>query len=391
MLIQYLWVLKASNYMPKTNYKECWWLVQVVAGDFDRGSYRNGTGYSMRNLIDLRQDGGRINQEILYDYENENSRRIREEFRQSLIRWRTIIYNEFGLAILMKSDPGATPGHGEGGYYYYLANPELLNGKGKTLKELIEFLAKTETERDSWVTVGKMEKHFIGGASSMGYLSVGGSSTYGYLSREGTSYRTILGEENLEIIQFAMQFGETLTIKYGKMKAGVNIDAPYSLEPYQLKEIEGRWYVIGNLYPLGHKESAEIAIYDLGRLQFADEENPDIMYESVKGFDIWEHVSPIDFALKRQMGKVIPIDLITHAEEFADYLSEHPFCSAQEKLKEGTFRIYTCLTYDLLIQLGAYGEELTIGLPRKEEEEKDDRYFIHKLLNFLRKTREERR
>ena len=69
MLIQYLWVLKASNYMPKTNYKECWWLVQVVAGDFDPGSYRNGTGYSMRNLIDLRQDGGRINQEILYDYE----------------------------------------------------------------------------------------------------------------------------------------------------------------------------------------------------------------------------------------------------------------------------------------------------------------------------------
>ena len=115
------------------------------------------------------------------------------------------------------------------------------------------------------------------------------------------------------------------------------------------------------------------------------------MYEPVKGFDIWEHVSPIDAALKRQMGKVIPMDLITHTEEFAAYLLEHPFCSAQEKLKEGSFRIYTCLTYDLLIQLGAYGEELTIGLPRKEEEDKDDRYFIHKLLTFLRKTREERR
>ena len=372
--------------MPKTNYKECWWLVQVVAGDFDRGSYRNGTGYSMRNLIDLRQDGGRINQEILYGYENENSRRIKEEFRQSLIRWRTIIYNEFGLAILMKSDPGATRGHGEGGYYYYLANPELLNEKGKTLRELIEYLAKTEKDRESWVTVGKMEKHFMGGDSSMGYLSVGGSSTYGYLSKEGTSYRTILGEENLEIIQFAMQFGEVLTIKFGKMRAGVNIDAPYSLEPYQLKEIEGHWYVIGNLYPLGHKERAEIAIYDLGRLQFADEENPDVLYEPVKGFDINEE-GVIDFALKKRLGAVRAIDITTHTEEFAGYISEHPFCSAQERIADGKFRIYVCLSRDLLVQFGAYGEELGFDVLPKEGDE-GDFVIIQHLLNMYRKSDE---
>ena len=381
--------------MPKTNYKECWWLVQVVAGDFDRGSYRNGTGYSMRNLIDLRQDGGRINQEILYDYENENSRRIREEFRQSLIRWRTIIYNEFGLAILMKSDPGATPGHGEGGYYYYLANPELLNGKGKTLKELIEFLAKTETERDSWVTVGKMEKHFMGGASSMGYLSVGGSSTYGYLSKEGTSYRTILGEENLMLIQFAMQFGEVLTIKYGKIRNGVDINAPYSLEPYQLKEIEGCWYVIGNIYPVGHKEQAELAVYDLGRLQFADEENPDVLYEPVAGFDINEKIL-VDFASKMEMGQVIALKLTTHTSELAEYFTDTPLCSAQVDKGDSTY-IYIRFTNDLIVQLGAYGAELSfeafylstrlIGHREELLFEKIDSPVLH-ALNLFRNTGE---
>ena len=283
----------------------------------------------------------------------------------------------------MESTSGAIKGKGEGGYYYYLANPDLLE-KETTLKKHIKFLADSEKDRDDWVSVGEMADKFKGGFSSMGYLSVGGHSTLGYLSKEGTSYRTILGEENLEIIQFAMQFGEILTIKYGKIRNGVDINAPYSLEPYQLKEIEGRWYVIGNLYPLGHKERAEIAIYDLGRLQFADEENPDVLYEPVKGFDVWENVL-VDAAMKRRLGEVIQIDLIAHTDDIADYLSKYPFCSAQERINKETFRVYRNLTEDLIVQLGAYGDELGIGLKRKEGEETDDRFIIHRLLNLFRK------
>ncbi len=375
--------------MAKTNYKECWWLIQALDAEWDTGSYKNGSGYSLLELNNLRPRGDRIARDDWYDTENIDVLKRREHFRQSLMRWRSIIYNEFGLGILQESTPGVIAKKGLGGYYYYIANPELLDENGKTLREHIKFLAESERERDSWVTLTEMQKSFSGG-SSMGYLSAGGSSSYGYLSKEGTSYRTILGEENLELIQFAMQFGEILTIKYGKVRTGVDINAPYSLEPYQLKEIEGRWYVIGNLYPLGHKESAEIAVYDLARLEFADDENPDVLYEPVKGFDIWDHVV-IDYVLKRRMGKVIPIDLITHTEEFADYLSKHPFCSAQEAMGKGVFRIYRSLTTDLLIQLGAYGEELSIGLPRKEGEEPDDRPILHIILNLLRKTREKSR
>lgn len=365
--------------MPKTNYRECWWLVQVVAGDLGSGGYRNGTGYSIRNLVDLRSDGGRINQEVLYDYDNIRSQRIKEEFRQSLMRWRAELYNEFGLAILSRSEAGSVKGKGEGGYYYYLDNPDLLEEKRKTLKELIEFLADSETNRDSWVTAGKIEKHYRAKTSSLGFISAGGPSSFGYLSKENTSYRTILGEENLEIIQFAMQFGEVLTIKYGKVRTGVDINAPYSFEPYQLKEIEGRWYVIGNLYPLGHKELAEIAVYDLARLEFADEENPDVLYEPVKGFDVNDKIL-VDFAVKRKMGRVIALYLTTHTIELAKYITDTPLCSAQVDGDDGAFKIYIRFTNDLIVQLGAYGAELSFEVILHKE--------LNPTLNLFRNTGE---
>ena len=341
----------------------------------------------MRNLVDHRPPGSKINQKVLYDYDNENSRRIKEEFRQAIMRWRAELYNEFGLAILSGSAAGTIKGKGEGGYYYYLANPDLLKENRKTLKELIEFLAKSETNRDSWVTAGKIEKHFKGATSSLAFISSGRQSSYGYLSKESTSYRTVLGEENLEIIQFAMQFGEVLTIKYGKMRSGVDINAPYSFEPYQLKEIEGRWYVIGNLYPLGHKELAEIAIYDLARLQFADEENPDVLYEPVKGFDINEKIV-IEFALIRRMGRIRTIDVTAHTEEFAGYLSENPLCSAQEVLSDGKFRIFVPQTRDLIVMFGAYGAELSFDVAARDDDWPNETDIVKQQLDLFRKTGE---
>ena len=344
--------------MPKTNYRECWWLVQAVAGDFENGSYRKGTGFSLRNLFDLDPPGFSMDRAVLYDTDNIRSVRMKDSFRQSIMRWRAIIYNEFGLAILQESDPGAIAKKGGGGYYYYLANPELLDKEGKTLKELIEFLADSETHRDSWVTVGQIEKHYRARTASMGYISAGGPSSFGYLSKESTSYRTVLGEDNLELIQFAMQFGEVLSIKYGKMRNGVDINAPYSFEPYQLKEIEGRWYVIGNLYPLGHKELAEIAVYDLARLEFADEENPDVLYEPVKGFDVNDKIL-VDFAAKRRMGQVLALKLSPKTSVLSEYFINNPLCSAQIDGVDGSFRIFIRFTNDLIVQLGAYGAELS--------------------------------
>lgn len=390
--------------MAKTSYRECWWLIQAVEGEFGSGSYRKGTGYSLRNLNDLRPMGSRIDWITTHGYDtyvDEDVLRSKDQFRQTLMRWRTLIYNEFGLAIIMESTSGSDK-KGGGGYYYYLANPDLLDEKGKTLREHIQFLADSEKNREDWVSLPKMTERFTGGTSSMGFLSAGGSPSHGYLSKEGTSYRTIFGEENLEIVQFAMQFGEILTIKYGKVRAGIDINAPYSLEPYLVKEIEGRWYVIGNLYPIGHKEQAELAVYDLARLQFADEENPDVLYEPVKGFginnekllsDIDERTKiPFDGTYDFIIGEVHTIDIITHSEEFAGYISQHPLCPSQERTTEGTFRIYIRVTWDLIFLFGAYGAELSFNVIPKDNPDdvwKDIRvHTIQSQLNYFRHTEE---
>ena len=348
--------------MAKTSYKNCWWLIQIIDGDFGPGSYREGTGYSMRNINDFRPIGERIDWITSHERDmiiDDDTLQNKEAFRQTMMRLRAIIYNEFGLAIMQESTSGPDH-HGNGGYYYYLVNPELLDDAGKTLKDHIRFLAESETERGNWVSLKEMNARFKGSSSSLGFISADGPSSFGYLSKESTSYRTILGEDDLELIQFAMQFGEVLTIKYGKMRNGVDINAPYSFEPYQLKEIEGRWYVIGNLYPLGHKELAEIAVYDLARLEFADEENPDVLYEPVKGFDINEKII-VDFTakMKMEMGQVIALKLTANTSELAEYFTDTPLCSAQVDSQEDTYIIYIRFTKDLIVQLGAYGAELS--------------------------------
>lgn len=365
--------------MAKTNYRECWWLIQAVTQEWGNGSYKNGRGYSLKDLNNINMA---INHEwVPLDPVNSYEKKKKDSFRRNLINRRATIYNEFGLAILQESTPGVIAGKGWGGYYYYLANPELLDKGGRSLRDIISFLADSETKREEkWVKVEDMaDDYYKKQALSMGFISAGGASSFGYLSKESTSYRAVLGEENLEIIQFAMQFGEVLTIKYGKMRNGVDINAPYSFEPYQLKEIEGRWYVIGNLYPLGHKESAEIAVYDLARLEFADEDNPDVLYEPVMGFDVNDKIL-VDFAAKRKMGQVIALYLTTHTIELAKYITDTPLCSAQVDEKDGEFKIYIRFTNDLIVQLGAYGAELSFEVIHHTE--------LNPTLNLFRNTGE---
>ena len=82
------------------------------------------------------------------------------------------------------------------------------------------------------------------------------------------------------------------------------------------------------------------------------------------------------------------IDIMTHPEELAKYLSDHPLCSAQEELSEGTFRIYTTLTTDLFVMFGAYGSELSFKVLWKDEDSLIPE-TIENQLNFFRNTGKE--
>lgn len=377
--------------MANSCYKECLWLTRATTGYYGAGEFKNGDGFRLENLAKS------FSKEFHVYYDMTDAKE-KKNFSVAIWRLRMRLYFQFGLIVFSDSTDAAIKKKGNGGYYYYLANPEILDEGGRTLLEHMEFLADFENNIPDTVDWEDLRKKYIHTTSAMGFLSTGNSSAYGYQIMPGTTPRTILGEENLQIVQFAMLVGEVLTIKYGKIRTGVDINAPYSFEPYQLKEIEGRWYVIGNLYPLGHKGSAEIAVYDLARLQFSDEENPDVLYEPVKGFDINDEKTLADICKRNNRlldggyfslrHGVRTIEIMTHTEEFAKYISDHPLCSAQEEISERIYRIYTTLTTDLFVMFGAYGAELSLKVIRKDD---DDLFpeMIENQLNFFRNTGEE--
>lgn len=350
--------------MANTSYKECLWLTRALTGEFGAGEFKNGDGFRLESLA-------KSYSSKFHTYYDMTDAKQKKCFSVSIWRLRMRLYFQFGLIIFSDSTDAAIKKKGNGGYFYYLANPGILDEGGRTLRQHMEFLAEFENNIPDTVDWDSLRKKYTPANQSMGFLSAGDSSSYGYQITPGTTPRRVLGEARLQEVQFAMLVGEVLTIKYGKIQSGVDINAPYSFEPYQLKEIENRWYVIGNLYPLGHKELAEIAVYDLARLEFADEENPDVLYEPVKGFDIdnnetWEDICqrnnrPLLGAYWLQHG-VCTIDITTHTEEAAKYLSDHPLCSAQEEISKGKYRIYTTLTTDTFVMFGAYGAELSLNV-----------------------------
>ena len=376
--------------MANTCYKECLWLTRAITGEFGAGEFKNGDGFRLESLA-------KSYSSEFHAYYNMTDAKQKKRFSVSIWRLRMRLYFQFGLIIFSDSTDAAIKKKGNGGYFYYLANPEILDEGGRTLRQHMEFLAKFENNIPDTVDWDDLRKKYTPATQSMGFLSAGYSSSYGYQITPGTTPRRGLGEARLQEVQFAILVGEVLTIKYGKIRNGVKINAPYSFEPYQLKEIEGRWFVIGNLYPLGHKELAEIAVYDLARLKFADDENPVVRYKPVKGFDIIKDKTLADVCKKNHRlleggyfslnDGVYAIDIMTHTTEFSRYISDHPLCSAQERTSVCGYRIYTTLTIDLFVMLGAYGAELSFKVQRKNDHGLPPE-IIENQLNFFRNTGE---
>lgn len=357
--------------MAKTSYRSCWWLIQAVEGEYGPGSYKKGEGYDINELSKFykKRFGGSLN-------------------RQNFMSWRRIVFKQFGIEIPMIPDPGVIAGKGYGGYFYFLGNPERLEDGGKTLREHIEFLALNEKDEEDvsldpindkykWLipTLHPTTSSISG--STMGFLSTG--SGMDSPSSTGITPRIILGEDKLDDILFAMHFGEVLTIKFGKVRDGVDIDAPYSFEPYQVKEIEGRWYAIGNLYPMGNKESAELAVYDLARLELAyDEENPDVLYEPIKDFDVYYYINrmlDVDGHHPVITGPVISVDIKLNPR-VSGYIKKYPLCSAQVRQGRNQFKLYIRFTHDLITQMGAYGDELSLKVVPIEDSIDDEYYGV---------------
>lgn len=280
---------------------------------------------------------------------------------KTLLNWRNAIWKEFGLIIWHPEVNGVAKNS------YILQNGELLD-ENKTLRETIIHLAEDEqrgyVSKSPFSATNRGRKKRIQPSTdtSMGFVSVGNTGVDYYNPNFG--YQEIDTPEMVGITQFAMAIGEALAIKYSKISTPNNPHKgqKFVLEPQQLKYINGRWYVVGNLYEYGDKETSQVVIYDVKRIQLCEDEDLNVPTYTIKeDFDIY-NLLPSDWTEHFDPYKVVSLYLKTTGS----FLDDTPFCSTQEKLDlnvgmlHNLYKVYVKPNVDFYIQYMAYGDELRV-------------------------------
>lgn len=398
--------LQTGIIMALTNYCVYKWLIFLLEKETDEQNcmtLEKISEHYRKDWQDIykKEDGktGRVN---LGPQEKETKKKdSKGEWHQVYIKsntflnWRYAIYKEFGLLIQQPIVKGVVQNR------YYLSNPELLDGNSN-LREMIEHLVNDEQrgfEAKTLLTVsprGRKPKakgvSDTGGA--MGFVSAGG----GYVDYYYPQYGEVEEPEMVGILRFLMTIGEALVIRYGKSREWWERDTRmkqkekpdrYVLEPQQLKCINGRWYVAGNLYEYGNRDTSRVSIYDVEQIQICEDE--DIAaprYEVVEGFDIYNRL-PEDWTEHFDPDKVVSMYL----RDRRCWMEKHPFCQAQMKVEfNAMFRLYQVYIKpdkDFFIQYMAYGDELVVFNPYKRIERtpidlSDDQIGY---LKYLRRTK----
>lgn len=272
---------------------------------------------------------------------------------KTFLNWRHAIYKQFGLLIQQTIFKNIVQNR------YYLVNPELLD-ENRTLRATIEDLVNEEQrgyEAKTLLTVSprgrKPKAEGVGG--TMGFVSVGGDN----IDYHSPQYGHLEEPEMVGMIQFAMTIGEALVIS--------KRDDRFVFEPQQLKCINGRWYVAGDQYEYGNRETYKVVVYDVDKIRLC--KDVDIItpaYTVKDGFDIY-NLMPEDWSDHFNPNKVVSLYLNVAANIFEDI----PFCQAQEKLNvnvgvlhNNTYKVYLLPDKDFYIQYMSYGGEvMVVGCP----------------------------
>ena len=272
---------------------------------------------------------------------------------KTFLNWRHAIYKQFGLLIQQTIFKNIVQNR------YYLVNPELLD-ENRTLRATIEDLVNEEQrgyEAKTLLTVSprgrKSKAEGVGG--TMGFVSVGGDN----IDYHSPQYGHLEEPEMVGMIQFAMTIGEALVIS--------KRDDRFVFEPQQLKCINGRWYVAGDQYEYGNRETYKVVVYDVDKIRLC--KDVDIItpaYTVKDGFDIY-NLMPEDWSDHFNPNKVVSLYLNVAANIFEDI----PFCQAQEKLNvnvgvlhNNTYKVYLLPDKDFYIQYMSYGGEvMVVGCP----------------------------
>ena len=310
---------------------------------------------------------------------------------KTLINWRNAIWKEFGLIIwhpvIRKKVNRIINGvkkeveEESSSNTYIIYNRELLD-QNKTLRETLEHLV--EDEQRGYVSKSPFTAHVKGRPKS----STVKDATMGFVSiRSGEEYPDYqLGyheePEMLDIVRFSMSIGEALVIKVGTKNM--------VLESQELKQINGRWYVIGNQYEYGDedKESSQLVVHDVELLNLSDDEDVvSPMYKVVKEFNS-THLMPWDWNEHFSPDKVVSLyikvnGLIFENRPFSDTQMNLGNYS-QTNLPQYIYKIYVKPNKNFLLPYLAYDGTKVKVCEAPDDKVKSDTDITEEQINYLR-------
>ena len=374
--------------MALTNYRAYKWLIFLLADALDQKfgmtldeineAYHRDLVDIYNNSIDSRM--ARIREGLKHKEDNKprNTNFDKDKYRyityKTFLNWRAAIWKNFGIDIQHPVINGVARNS------YIIENIEDLDVQ-KTLREMIVFLS--EDEQRAYVDKNQFKSNRAGrprktqpdSNTSMGFFAMGNNDVdydnpnFGYQYQEEP--------EMVSVIRFAMTMGEAIVIKYSKIihKIGEpndKKDKNFVLEPQELKCINGRWYVIGQLYEYGNRDTIKTAIYDVDRISLSEDE--DIVgprYELKEGFDLFSFISANDWT--EWNSRFNPDSVVSmYLRVSGNIFEETPFCPTQIKIEDGAayfvYQIYVKPDKDFFIQFMAYGDEVSLFHPYDKDD-----------------------
>ena len=386
--------------MALTNYRAYKWLIDLLDEYPDQRF-----GMSLKQINDAyeRDYYDIYNSDIQNDKKRQGITSVKKVFLKdhneeitltykTLINWRNAIWKEFGIIIwhpvikkkvnriingVKKEVEEETTSN-----TYIIVNKELLD-ENKTLRDTLEHLA--EDERRGFTNESPFKGHVKGRPKSstvksvtMGFVTVGNGGEeypdgqFGYIEEP----------EMTDIIRFSMNLGESLVIR----KNGKNM----VLESQELKYINDRWYVIGNLHDCEDFENSRLAILDVMNIQISEDE--DVVgskYKLVKGLED-THLIPWDWKNHFNPDKVVSIYLKARG----NYFEKHPLCDTQMKIKESTgampeyiYKVYVKPDKNFILLYLAYENHQLMVCEVPEDIMKSDTDINEEQIQYLRSIR----
>ena len=386
--------------MALTNYRAYKWLIDLLDEYPDQ---RYGMSLKQINNAYERDYYNIYNSDIQSDKKRQGITGVKKVFLKdqneevtltykTLINWRNAIWKEFGLIIwhpvikktvnriingVKKEVEEETTSN-----TYIIVNKALLD-ENKTLRETLEHLV--EDEQRGYVNESPFVSHVKGRpksaavkAATMGFITVGNGGEE-YPDRQ---FGYEQEPDMVDTIRFSMNLGEALVIKRGSKNM--------ILESQELKCINGRWYVIGNLHDYDDCENSRLAILDVQDIRISEDEDvTGDFYKVVKGFED-THLIPWDWKNHFKPDTVVSIYLKARGNAF----EKQPFCDTQMKIKEISggvpeyiYKVYVKPDKNFILRYLACENHQLIVCEAPEDIMKSDTDINGDQIQYLRKIR----